>query len=239
MCTVSFIPTSPNNFILTSNRDESPLRSPETISYRKEKNHELIFPQDIKGGTWICASSDNKLICILNGAFQKHNRIPPYRKSRGIIALDFFNAPSAEIFFKEYDLENIEPFTMVIWDNGRLFELRRDEKKTHFKQLDENQKYLWSCATLYTEEVKEKRQMWFQEWLKTSPIMNKKNIFDFHKNTGDGDIYNDFIMNRKNIVRTVSITQVEKNNDSIQLNYNDLLRDNFVSKEIELLGEPV
>ena len=93
MCTVTFIPLKNNRFVLTSNRDESPQRSPETISSLRKEGQEIIFPKDKgAGGSWIAASSQDRLVCLLNGAFDCHQRTPPYRKSRGQMVLDFFGA---------------------------------------------------------------------------------------------------------------------------------------------------
>ena len=55
MCTVTYLPLENDGFILTSNRDESPMR--KTIPPKKylENGVELAYPKDqLAGGTWIC-----------------------------------------------------------------------------------------------------------------------------------------------------------------------------------------
>ena len=46
MCTVSFIPLSNEDFILTSNRDESPNRKTLTPQKYEINNVQLLFPKD-------------------------------------------------------------------------------------------------------------------------------------------------------------------------------------------------
>jgi len=154
MCTVTYIPIGENKFIFTSNRDEAPKRSATGMIEKKLDAKSLLFPQDAKAkGTWISISNKNQLVCILNGAFIKHKHRPPYRLSRGIMALDFFNYPTATDFFEKFDFEGIEPFTMIIFDDGKLYEFRWDEKEKHIVQLDILKQYIWSSCTLYTEEI--------------------------------------------------------------------------------------
>ncbi len=230
MCTVTYIPTGKNQFVLTSNRDESPLRSPENIT----KKGGLIFPMDIKGGTWICASDENKLVCLLNGAFKKHKHNPPYPKSRGIIVMDFFDYPDTETFYQNYDLKDIEPFTMVIWDKGNLFQLRRDEENTYLTPLDVNESYLWSSAPLYDFPAKRTRQAWFEEWKKGKKNIQTEDVLDFHRNGGEKDDYNGFIMNR-GFLKTISITQVINNGINKKMIYHDLLKDNISKEQLDII----
>ena len=159
MCTVTYIPTGKNKFIFTSNRDEAPKRSATGMVEKDIDGKVLLFPQDaLANGTWISISNKNQLVCILNGAFIKHKHRPPYRLSRGIMALEFFNYPNATDFFKKFNFDGIEPFTMIIFDDGDLYEFRWDEKEKHIAQLDISKQYIWASCTLYTEEWQEKRR---------------------------------------------------------------------------------
>ena len=99
MCTVTYVPNQ-EGIILTSNRDESPERSPKNIT-RLVGRFNLCFPQDtLAGGTWIAADDRRRIICVLNGAFEKHAHVPPYRKSRGILALEYFNFETVKDLLK-------------------------------------------------------------------------------------------------------------------------------------------
>jgi uncharacterized protein with NRDE domain len=223
MCTVTFIPKANQGFILTSNRDETPKRQPEGIYKDLEKG--LIYPKEpSKGGTWICADQHNRLLCILNGAFEKHKHRPPYRRSRGLLVLDFFEYSSAQDFVDHYNFDGIEPFTLVIYEKGNLYELRWDEKKTHFTNLDAQQAHIWSSSTLYPPQIKELRESWFNEWQLSAENPMATEILKFHQTAGNGDPENDLLMSRHGgIVQTVSITQF--NSEKRTMLYLDLVND--------------
>ncbi len=220
MCTVSFVPLDNDSFVLTSNRDEAPSRNSGKIIRRKAERTNLLFPQDAgQGGTWICTSSDDRLVCLLNGAFERHVRKLPYRRSRGLMVLDFFEFETAESFFETYDFNNIEPFTMVVWDKGRLFELRRDETTTHTRQLDTAQKHIWSSSTLYDRQMTDERLAWFKDWQKQNPTPLPEDVLQLHLNGGKGNEHYDYVMNRANIVCTVSVTQIIRDSKGMSLTF--------------------
>ena len=241
MCTVTFLPQKDGQFLLTSNRDEAPHRSPENISTKLMNGQQLAFPRDEEaGGTWIVIADSDRLVCILNGAFLKHDRKPPYRRSRGLMALDFFTYPSFEAFASNYLFSGMESFTMIIHEQGELFELRWDETKAHILKLDRNKPYIWSSATLYTPEVKAKREAWFNTWLQQqNGVYQRADVLDFHRNAGDGDPLNDVIMNRGEIVKTVSITSIQKGSANLNMQYFDLVSKGFKEHKIKLKGEMV
>lgn len=224
MCTVSFIPSKEDNFIFTSNRDEAPKRSATEMVREQMAGKEILFPRDAKAkGTWIAISNTNQLVCILNGAFIKHKHQPPYKLSRGIMALQFFTYKNAEAFFKGFDFEGMEPFTMVIFDDGDLYELRWDEQETHIKKLDPSTKHLWASCTLYAEEWQVKRQQWFAEWQDKYTEVNQTNVLEFHRNAGEGNPRFDVVMNNNDIVRTTSITSIINTDEKMTLRYEGLL----------------
>ncbi len=235
MCTVTFIP-QPTGYILTSNRDESALRSPKNISTETRNGQQLFFPRDKgAGGTWICLSSSDRLVCVLNGAFKRHQRQLPYRKSRGVIVFEFFDYQHATHFFEEYEFDRIEPFTMIIYDKGQLFDFRWDGQKKHLTTLNTLEKHIWSSATLYEEPVQKKRKQWFSEWLKERTNFSRTAILELHKKGGEGNPSIDFMMNRYNyLVQTVSITQVEKRDKRYELHYHDLITNSKMMKDLKI-----
>ncbi len=245
MCTVTFIPTKKNEFILTSNRDESAARSPENISQMEQKGQTLIFPKDKgAGGTWIAASSHNKLVCLLNGAFECHERNLPYSKSRGIMVLEFFQYPDANQFFAAYDFSGMESFTMITYDNGQLWDFRWDEQEQQkfIKALDTSQCHIWSSATLYKKSIRQKREQWLAEWLVDRVDFSRSAILELHKKGGEGNPSIDFMMNRYNyLVQTVSITQVVGTNGKMELIYNDLMNEEVKAADVffDKIGLPV
>jgi hypothetical protein len=225
MCTVSFLPTK-SGFILSSNRDERSARPKANFPAQyNSKSGTLTFPQDgLAGGTWI-ALAPNKMICLLNGAFEKHHHNPPYRHSRGKVVLDAFDFESFEEFRANYSLENIEPHTLVMIEFDaeiQLTELRWDGTQKYIKSLDASKTHIWSSSTLYNQEIRERRASLFTKWCQDSKY-TLANIRDFHLNGGVGDSRNDFRMQRENTLQTISFTQVLVENGLGKMIYEDLM----------------
>ena len=223
MCTVTYIPIL-GGAILSSNRDESPDRSPKNLTRVIGSKYQLSYPQDIlAGGTWIAADNRQRAICILNGAFIKHRHSPPYKMSRGILALEYFNCDDIDEFI-EIDYNGIEPFTMIIIEHNKLYEFRWDELAVKLKKLDPSRTYIWSSCTLYSKEIQEQRELLFEEWKRTSKENNIEEINRFHNFSDNNDLENTIVMNRNDIVKTVSITNIEMTNHKTKIYYNELLK---------------
>lgn len=224
MCTVTFLPVGKDAFIFTSNRDESKIRPTQIPVLENFGSYQLLFPKDaVAGGTWICISNLNRLACLMNGAFERHEWNPPYRMSRGIVLLDLFKENSVTDFLENYDLNGVEPFTMIIIDSGQMTELRWDNVKKHIKPLETDKPQIWSSASLYPKPVREKREQWFKKWLAGRTAFEQKDILDFHHHGGEGDKENDILMNRYNMVQTISVTSIVKNAQSASMYYHDLV----------------
>ena len=227
MCTVTFLPKGKSNYILTSNRDETPLRAATPPQAYEVHGQRVYFPKDpLAGGSWIASDQKEFTLCLLNGAFEKHKHVPPYRLSRGIVLLDFFQFNDAVAFSENYDFEGVEPFTLIIVDTRsatELFELRWNEIELSFKQLNTNQSHIWSSSTLYPKEIADQRANWFKAWLNDRVDFNQPDIIEFHKRGGQGDLWNDFVMKRGDNLQTVSITSIEKSAD-FNMIYEDLLK---------------
>ena len=218
MCTVTFIPGN-DVVYLSSNRDEKLWRSlavPPKIYTSPTGN--FLFPKDADaGGTWIAARDNGNAIVFLNGGFTAHTPLPPYRRSRGLILLDLLNEPEPASSFPSFDLTSIEPFTAIIWSNRRLYECRWDGTRKHGQQLDNHQPHIWSSVTLYNPQTIDKRQAWFENWLKTTTQPSQNDILHFHEFTGDGDAGNDLKMQREGKVCTVSISSLAITEDMIAM----------------------
>src|SRR6478672_10980817 len=123
MCTVSFVNAN-GKIIITSNRDEKTLR-PGAIEPKNYliNNRKIIFPKDKKaGGTWYAVNENSTILVLLNGAEERHQLKSHYRKSRGLIVLDLISSKSVVQTWKFIGLENIEPFTLVVFEDERLYQ---------------------------------------------------------------------------------------------------------------------
>lgn len=220
MCLVSYHPLGNGEFILASNRDESPLRSDTVIVDDQIGEHRVKYPKDLKGGSWIIISDKDRLICLLNGAFVKHKHNPPYRESRGVIIKLLFEYDSAADFIKDVNLVDIEPFTTVIYDREKLYEFRWDGLSKYVETLDLNATYIWSSSTLYDKYMQEKREMEFRRLLASSKPIDEGKIKRIHTTGSVGDPDNDFMMSRwNNKVKTISTTIVSRKGDEISLDF--------------------
>jgi len=226
MCTVTFIPQQQGGFVLTQNRDETPLRKGVLFPSSHIAEHsELLFPKDGEaGGTWLSISTKGRVAALLNGAFENHKRTPPYRKSRGLVVLESFDFNTPQEFAAHYDFENIEPFTLILIESQpelELWELRWDGTQTHLKQCNALQEQIWSSSPLYNAAMRAERESWFETWKNKAPH-TADSILHFHHTAGNGDPETDVKMVRP-YVQTVSITQITQQEGNLCMQYHDLL----------------
>lgn len=234
MCTVTLIPTQENNFILTSNRDEAINRKTLLPEFYQVANTRMLFPKDaVAGGTWIGLSDKNTMICLLNGAFQIHERLMSYRQSRGVVVKDLLGANDLKKAIEAYNCKGIEPFTIVAanWQSDvEFYELVWDGKEKHFRTLAK-ETHIWSSSTLYTDEMKKVRETWFDTF-ENENVLTADSLLDFHKNAGIGDCNVDLQIDR-GALKTRSITQIVKNEEELTMRYEDLQKNEVNSVTFE------
>jgi len=224
MCTVSFVNTD-NKIIITSNRDEKIIR-PNAIEPRNFSinNKNIIFPKDSKaGGTWFAIDEHSNILVLLNGAEEKHLVKDSYRKSRGLIVLELISSVSPLQEWLHIDLQNIEPFTLVLFENQKLYQMRWNETEKETIALDTNQSHIWSSSTLYSREIREKRANWFSTFLDTKPEVNEEELFNFHRYTETENKEHGLVINRKEALKTLSITQTIIEMNKVEIHYTDLI----------------
>lgn len=232
MCTVSFLPLAGGNYILTSNRDER-LERPAALSMERMRiaGRSVYFPKDPQaGGSWIATTGEDVTVCLLNGGWEPHSTPPGhvYRKSRGVMVLEFFEFEDSATFLSEYDFDNIEPFTLVIVESVEdgsmlLSEVRWDGKALSHNQADAKQPHIWSSVTLYPEPVRQQRSEWFALWQLSHSSFSQVDILQFHRFSGSGDPAQDLVMNAGD-KRTVSICSIERSSGITKAVYEDLLK---------------
>ncbi|WP_299384165.1 NRDE family protein [uncultured Lacinutrix sp.] len=236
MCTVSIFYKGNNDFVLTSNRDEAPNRKALSPDFYTINNTDLLMPKDEQsGGSWIGASDKNRIICLLNGGFTLHERKPIYRQSRGVVVTDLLTAKDIEATVESYNFNDIEPFTIVIadWNTDlKFYELVWDSKQKHFQQLPLETK-IWSSSTLYTEENKQARRDWFDTF-KSEKELSSRSLLEFHKTAGKDNKDFGVVMDR-GVVKTTSITQIEKTNATLEMRFLNLNTSEKTNKMFNLV----
>jgi hypothetical protein len=229
MCTVTFV-RSGNKTIITSNRDEQVLRQAIEPKNYLINNKTVVFPKDpLAGGTWYAIDEHANVLVLLNGAAEKHQWNPPYRKSRGLIVLDIISAASPFGQWQEIDLDDIEPFTLVLLEQDKLYQLRWDGNQKDTVELNTQENHIWSSTTLYSKEIREKRAKWFANFMRFNAQPTAKDMYHFHHYTESGDHENGLVINRNNFLKTLSITQTVIHDNKVKMNYHDLTeRKDFV-----------
>lgn len=224
MCTVSFVNAN-GKIIITSNRDEKMIR-PNAIEPRiyALNNKKVIFPKDNKaGGTWLAVDDNSNIVVLLNGAEEKHVVKKEYRKSRGLIVLDLISSSEILRAWDKIDLKDIEPFTLVLFSNKKLYQLRWNETNKTKIELSTNENHIWSSSTLYSQEIRDKRAKWFYKFLETEQDINSKNILNFHRYTETDNFEHGLVINRNESLKTLSITQIVLELNKLEISYNDLI----------------
>lgn len=224
MCTVTYYRDSVR-MIITSNRDEHFTR-PAAIPPQKfsAENGSIYYPIDPQAmGTWFCAKSNGDGLVLLNGADKKHIPSPPYRKSRGLVLLEIAGFDNLTFGWEKIELENIEPFTLVLSASERLFQCRWNGASKEIIELDAMTPHIWSSTTLYAEEVISSRENWFGEFLaERNSVLSSESLMAFHTQTHGSDKENGLIINRAEQLLTKSVTQCVTEKDLLTINHFDL-----------------
>jgi hypothetical protein len=212
MCTVTFIPAR-DGIYLTSNRDEHATRERAVHPrWYTEGSAELIYPRDATaGGSWIALKRNGDAAVLLNGAFIKHQRMGTYRKSRGLVFLDIVRSACPLTFFGAVGLSDIEPFTLVVFAQGQLFECLWNGAKKHKRQLSATEPHIWSSVTLYDEAACDERRAWFSQWYSPGTV-SIESILHFHQR----------VRLQREKIATVSITSIRISEGRSDLRYLDL-----------------
>lgn len=208
MCTVLYIPGQESVYF-ASLRDENPARPKARAPYIESgTGYQFLAPTDpAAGGTWIGINSYENVIILLNGGFENHIRKDHYRQSRGLIVTALLKTVYPVVEWSMMDMEGIEPFTLIVWSEHRLFQLTWDGSTKHRLLLDEQQPWIWSSSTLYSPSVKEKRKSLFDEWMSKQPEINQASVLSFFNSFREDQ--NGFIMHRSPLLKTLSYSFIE------------------------------
>jgi hypothetical protein len=234
MCTVTYLPPQRGrNLVLTSNRDELDYRETIPPKIYTHNGISICYPKDtLASGSWIAMNSNGRIVCLLNGAFEAHKKELYHTNSRGQALLQLAASDKETLnYFNEQNLKTTQPFTIItidVKDEKIIYfsEFIWNGKNKFFRLLEHTKPYIWSSATLYKEEVRKERCLWFSELLKKEMgKISPKLIYNFHNGVHTSDKTNNVLVEREGGLKTVSITQIVLDNSQIQMNYMDKLTD--------------
>ncbi|SFS69545.1 NRDE family protein [Lutibacter maritimus] len=230
MCTVSFVQLK-DSFVLTSNRDEKTTRPTISPKIYTDKSIKLMYPKDEKaGGTWVVAKNEGTAIVLLNGAFENHKKKTNYLKSRGLVLMEMIKASNPIGYFFSISLKGVAPFTLIVFQNNKLVELKWDEKQKYDLEHSISESHIWSSSTLYNRSQRELRTQWFENFSAKNNPMSPEKILSFHKNTQPKNKKYGLVINRDDNIKTLSITQLLLKNNRIEMTYVDLENKEFIEK---------
>lgn len=217
MCIVSLLKNG-TDFILTHNRDENIHRkSSKELQTTTIQSSTIQFPEDIKSnGTWIC-SSKKYVVALLNGAFYNHTKKENYRTSRGKLIFELFCFHSIADFVNTYNFQGIEPFTMLaidVQENTSQIIIWNEIEITTLSGNTEKGIVLLS-STLYSDSQKSVLKNNFSTQVNNE--FNHKTLFNWH--------YKNRMKKNKIFIdiQTVSITQIIKRNNEINVTYQKII----------------
>lgn len=201
MCSLTYLP-NPKGFIVTQNRDESPLRGTPVFPFRNEEGY--TFPKDPDGdGSWMMTDGKT-VVCVLNGGFEPHERVPPYRHSRGLLPKVILDRDDQSL--TPEDAQGLEPFSVFIFSSDRVSRYTWDAEMLYHESFSPSLPHIFQSAPLYSPAMQSMRTLWFEAWLEENESRPEP-ILDFHFNGGDGSGETNICMYRPG-VQTTAITQV-------------------------------
>ena len=206
----------------------------------KKAGLKICYPRDARaGGSWIAINNHGRLCCLLNGAYEAHQKKDFHTHSRGKVLVDLASsALGAFEFFSKQDLSAVEPFTIITIDQKSrsiktFTEFIWDGRKKHYRLRDANQAHLWSSVTLYNKKNRKIREQWFQNFLTANQKDNSpEKMMLFHSGEHTSDKSVNLLMEGNGGLKTVSITQVTPKKNGFKMDYSDLIANHKTLSEL-------
>ncbi len=148
--------------------------------------------------------------------------------------LDLFDSGSPYEKLCNYKFSGIENFTLILWQQGILREIKWDGIKLKERKHNPELPHIWSSVTLYSEQMIAERHGWFSSWIITRKKITQQDIFDFHFNTQNQNKEYGLRISRNNKISTTSITSLCLNGQRADFRHYDLAQDIESTLEYDL-----
>lgn len=135
-------------------------------------------------------------------------------------------------------MAGVEPFTLLLIDysNEIVFQqLVWDGVKKHIQLKPFHLPQIWSSATLYSQQARETRKIWFDNWIENHKDNIDLDILNFHTTKHSNFETNDIVMKRENDIQTVSVSQIILNAQHESFFYHDLVDESKTTLNISEL----
>ncbi len=228
MCTLTYLPEG-DDMALVSSRDETRSRG----GMRPIALDPLLsayYPLDEHGkGTWFYVAPSRYTLVVLNGGHVPHERVLPYRHSRGLVPFHFATFPNADTFTAGYDFHDLEPFTLVVIEEApRVVRsiVWTGERADHVLHAPHRPR-VWSSTTLYDAAARGRRESWFHAALNAPFGGNAVDrLLQFHRDGGSSwpDQGERILMQRGEDLGTVCHVGLERRTGNTRLYFHDLAK---------------
>lgn len=219
MCIITYLPLDENSYLLGVSREESTSRNKVNFPVSRVFNERLIvYPEDAASqGSWMAGTNESLSICLMNGAFVPYTRFQNPAKSRGLVLLEAAECINPVEFMLNYDLQNIEPFTILFIENqspAHITEFRWDGKSKFVYDYNPVKSYIWSSVMLHDPDEQKELKHKFSEWLENKVSFDRHGLMEFHKEN-----MIEHQPDKDPEVQTQSITIMEKNGMACDLEF--------------------
>jgi hypothetical protein len=223
MCNVTFLKNKYST-ILTSDWDGNVERGyslpPIVATYGTKK---VMFTRDEKtGGSWFAATDNGDIAVVMNNKAKDHINKENHLKSSSLILLEIISADSPFDVFAELNLQPIEPFSIVLYSNSKLYELIWDGDGKSINAPDTDSEHLWALAPEFGEGSLAEKEKQFKDFLIKKPKPYAAAIRTFHKE----------------LCKAFSITQAVLMSNNIMFYHMDMLDNKFYICSLPLKNTP-
>ena len=220
MCTLSWWRTG-ENYGVWFNRDESIKRAEASIpSQFVEDPVTYVSPIDPEGGgTWIWGNSHGVIGCLLNN-YKVACDHPSYPVSRGVLLKSLTGSETASHLLAQLeasDLEHHKGFYLFVIDQYEHYLATWNHKNLTFSDMDVIKNPISSSGYLPDEIVSYRRTL-FKKMFASDPFPSRRELFRFHSHH-DYDHPAHSVLMRRSDARTVSISQVRVDRDTVTFAY--------------------
>ena len=206
------------------NRDEALSRgAAEFPRWHLDGSAEVFFALDRQGGgSWMAANLQGQFVYLLNGGRKRHSHRPPYRMSRGRIPIEIARSGSLELWMKDFDPTDIEPFTVLSFDRDTISECVWDGSELHFERPQPP--FIRASWTLYDEEAQQLRRDWMGSWLASDEEPSRDGQWKFHMSSFTERAEIDLMVDRT-FLKTVAVSQFCFDSGQLNHRYRDTQAD--------------
>ncbi len=154
MCTLA-IHNIEDDVIITSNRDDHPLRAAQQMQSLRNGDQIIAYPADAKNtGSWLAFDNFQNVAVLLNGGFEKHKKQKHHVLSRGRKVLEVLTHFANPLSCFQMDaLQKTEPFTLILVNRKEIRCFVWTGHQIHTSQsMLADLPLFYASKTLYSEE---------------------------------------------------------------------------------------